>query len=301
MKVLICDKVSKDAIEKMKNTGIEVDDKVCISPEKLLSIVDNYDLIVVKSATKVKKDVIDAAKNLKLIVRGGVGVDNIDLQAAKERGIEVKNTPKASTESVAELAIGLLFALTRKISQADKTMKDGKWEKKAFEGIEIGGKTIKIIGIGRIGQSVAKKANDLGMKVLAYDLLIKDSPFSFIKMVSKEELLKNSDFITLHIPFDKETGPTLGEKEFEIIKEDSFIVNVARGGIVDEKALLSALNSGKVSGAAIDVFEKEPTDNFELAKHPKTICTPHIGASTKEGQGRVGNEVAEIIIDYAKE
>ncbi len=300
MKVLICDKVSKGAIEKMKNSGIDVDDKAGITPEELLSIVENYDVLVVRSATKVKKNVIDVAKNLKLIVRGGVGVDNIDVEAAKEKGIEVMNTPKASTESVAELTIGLIFSLARKIPQADKSMKEGKWEKKAFEGLEIGGKTIGIIGIGRIGQAVAKKANCLGMKVIAYDIYIKDSPLDFVKMVSKEELLKNSDFITLHIPYDPSAGPTLGSKEFEIIKEGSFIVNVARGGTVDEKALLSALNSGKVAGAAIDVFEKEPTENMELVKHPNTICTPHIGASTKEGQGRVGDEVAEIIIKFAK-
>lgn len=300
MKVLICDKVSKGAIEKMKSSGIDVDDKAGITPEELLSIVENYDVLVVRSATKVKKNVIDVAKNLKLIVRGGVGVDNIDVETAKEKGIEVMNTPKASTESVAELAIGLIFSLARKIPQADKSMKEGKWEKKAFEGFEIGGKTLGIIGIGRIGQAVAKKANSLGMNVIAYDIFIKESPLSFVKMVSKEELLKNSDFITLHIPFDKATGPTLSDKDFEIIKEGAFIVNVARGGTVDEKALLSALNSGKVAGAAIDVFEKEPTDNMELVKHQNTICTPHIGASTKEGQGRVGDEVAEIIIKFAK-
>lgn len=300
MKVLICDKVSKDAIEKMRNAGIEVDDKAGIAPEELLSIVENYDAIVVRSATKVRKEVIERAKNLKLIVRGGVGVDNIDVQTANEKGIEVKNTPKASTESVAELTIGLIFSLARKIPRADSSMKEGKWEKKLFEGIEVGGKTIGIIGIGRIGQSVAKKAKELGMNVLAYDLYIKETPYPFIKMVSKEELLKTADFITLHIPFDKNAGPTLGEKEFEIIKEGAFIINVARGGTVDEKALLKALNSNKLAGAAIDVFEKEPSDNFDLIKHPLTICTPHIGASTKEGQERVGNEVAEIIIEYFK-
>lgn len=300
MKVLICDKVSKEAIAKMRNAGIEVDDKAGITPEELLSIIENYDAIVVRSATKVKKEVIERGKNLKLIVRGGVGVDNIDVQAASEKGIEVRNTPKASTESVAELTIGLIFSLARKISRADSSMKEGKWEKKLFEGIEVGGKTIGIIGIGRIGQSVAKKAKELGMNVLAYDLFIKEPPYSFIKMVSKEELLKTADFITLHIPFDKSAGPTLGEKEFEIIKDGSYIVNVARGGTVDEKALLKALNSNKLGGAAIDVFEKEPSDNFELIKHPNTICTPHIGASTKEGQGRVGKEVAEIIIEYFK-
>ncbi len=296
MKVLICDKISKDAIEKMREKGAQVDDKAGISYEELLSIVENYDAIVVRSATKVKREVIEKGKNLKLIVRGGVGVDNIDIEAAKDKGIEVLNTPKASSDSVAELTIGFLFALARKIPQANISMKEGKWEKKIFEGNEISGKTIGIIGIGRIGQAVAKRAHSLGMNVLAYDLYIKESPLDFVKMVSKEELLKNSDYISLHIPYDKGSGPTIGEKEFEIIKEGAAIINVARGGTVDEKALLSAINSGKISGAAVDVFEKEPTDNWELVKHPNVICTPHIGASTKEGQGRVGREVAEIII-----
>ncbi len=296
MKVLICDKISKDAIEKMREKGAQVDDKSGISYEELLSIIEDYDAIVVRSATKVKREVIEKGKNLKLIVRGGVGVDNIDIEAAVEKGIEVLNTPKASTDSVAELTIGFLFALARKIPQANISMKEGKWEKKIFEGNEISGKTIGIIGIGRIGQAVAKRAYSLGMNVLAYDLYIKEPPFDFVKMVSREELLKNSDYVSLHIPYDKKSGPTIGEKEFEIIKEGAGIINVARGGTVDEKALLSALNSGKISGAAVDVFEKEPTDNWELVKHPNVICTPHIGASTKEGQGRVGNEVAEIII-----
>lgn len=300
MKVLICDKISKGAIEKMRNAGIEVDDKAGISPEELMSIIENYDCIVVRSATKVKREVIEKGKNLKLIVRGGVGVDNIDVEAAKEKGIEVLNTPKASTESVAELTIGLILSLARKIPQADRSMKEEKWEKKAFEGIEISGKTLGIIGVGRIGQAVAKKANSLGMKILGFDLIIKEPPFEFIKMVSKEELLKNSDFISLHIPFEKDLGPAIGEKEFEIMKDGVYIVNAARGGTIDEKALIKALNSGKIAGAAIDVFEKEPTDNFELVKHPNVICTPHIGASTVEGQGRVGEEVAEIILNYAK-
>lgn len=301
MKVLICDKVSKDAIEKMRGKGITVDDKAGITPEDLLKAVGDYEVIVVRSATKVTAPVIEAGKKLKLIVRGGVGVDNIDVKTAEARKVLVKNTPGASTESVAELALGLMFALLRKISQADASMKAGKWEKKAFEGIELGGKTLGVIGIGRIGLATAKKAHLLGAKkVLAHDILVTKAPADFVTMTDLDTLLKESDIITLHIPLDKAKGATLGAREFGLMKPGVLIVNCARGGVVDEKALLDALNSGKVAGAAVDVWAKEPTDNPDLPKHPAVVALPHIGASTKEGQGRVGGEVADIVIEFAK-
>jgi D-3-phosphoglycerate dehydrogenase len=301
MKVLICDKVSKDAIEKMRAKGITVDDKAGITPEDLLKGVGDYEVIVVRSATKVTAPVIEAGKNLKLIVRGGVGVDNIDVKAAEAKKVLVKNTPGASTESVAELALGLMFALLRKISQADASMKAGKWEKKAFEGTELGGKTLGVIGIGRIGLATAKKAYLLGAKkVLAHDILVAKAPADFVTMTDLDTLLKESDIITLHIPLDKAKGATLGTREFGLMKPGVLIVNCARGGVVDEGALLDALNSGKVAGAAVDVWAKEPTDNPDLPKHPGVVALPHIGASTKEGQGRVGGEVADIVIEFAK-
>ena len=301
MRVLICDKVSKDAIEKMRAAGLEVDDRAGITADELKTVVGGYEAVVVRSATKVTAEVLEAAKALKLVVRGGVGVDNIDVKAAQAMGVAVKNTPAASTESVAELAVGLMFALSRKIAQADASMKAGKWEKKAFEGVEVGGKTLGVIGIGRIGLATARKAHLLGVKrVLAHDPWVTKSPADFVTMTDLDTLLRESDILTLHIPFDKAKGATLGAREFGLMKPGVFLVNCARGGVVDETALLEALNAGKVAGAAVDVWAKEPTENHDLAKHPAVISLPHVGASTKEGQGRVGGEVADIVIEFVK-
>jgi D-3-phosphoglycerate dehydrogenase len=302
MKVLICDKVSKDAIEKMRAAGLQVDDRAGIAADELKSIVGGYEVLVVRSATKVTAEVIEAGRNLKLIVRGGVGVDNIDVKAAEAKGVAVKNTPAASTESVAELAVGLMFALSRKIARADASMKAGQWEKKAFEGTEVAGKTLGVIGIGRIGLATARKAHLLGVKrVLAHDPWVPKAPADFVTLTDLDTLLKESDIITLHIPFDKIKGAVLGAREFGLMKPGVFLVNCARGGVVDETALLEALNAGKVAGAAVDVWAKEPTDNAALAKHPAVVALPHLGASTKEGQGRVGGEVADIIIEFARQ
>jgi len=301
MKVLICDKVSTDAIEKMRAAGLQVDDRAGISADELKSVVGGYEVLVVRSATKVTADVLEAGKGLKLVVRGGVGVDNIDVKTAAAKGVTVKNTPAASTESVAELAVGLMFALSRKIAQADASMKAGKWEKKTFEGVEVGGKTLGVIGIGRIGLATARKAHLLGVRrVLAYDPWVKKAPDDFVTMAELDTLLKEADILTLHIPFDMVKGAVLGVREFGLMKPGVLLVNCARGGVVDEAALLEALNAGKVAGAAIDVWAKEPTENQDLAKHPAVVALPHVGASTKEGQGRVGGEVADIIIEFAQ-
>jgi D-3-phosphoglycerate dehydrogenase len=258
-----------------------------------------YDAIVVRSATKVRKPAIDAAKGLRLIIRAGVGLDNIDADYAKEKGIEVLNTPKASTDSVAELALAHMFALARSLVRATETMREGKWEKKAFHGIELQGKTLGVIGIGRIGQAVARRALCLGMKVIAYDKFVKESPIPGVKMVSLPELLRESDFVTLHIPPDP-AGPVIGAKEIAMMKDGAFLINCARGGVVDEKALLEALNSGKLGGAGLDVFEEEPPKNMELLRHPKVTLTPHIGAQTHEAQARIGDEVVEILLSWAR-
>ena len=301
MKVLICDKVSKDAIEKMRAAGLQVDDRAGITADELKAVVGGYEAVVVRSATKVTAEVLEAAKALKLVVRGGVGVDNIDVKVAEAKGVAVKNTPAASTDSVAELAVGLMFALSRKIAQADASMKAGKWEKKAFEGVEVGGKTLGVIGIGRIGLATARKAHLLGVKrILAYDPWVAKAPADFATMTDLDTLLKESDILTLHIPFDKAKGAVLGAREFGLMKPGVLLVNCARGGVVDEAALLDSLNAGKVGGAAVDVWAKEPTENQDLAKHPAVVALPHVGASTKEGQGRVGGEVADIVIAFAK-
>lgn len=300
MKVLICDPIDEKAVARLREGGLAITVKTGMSEAELAQeLAKGYDAIVVRSATKVRKPAIDAAQGLKLIIRAGVGLDNIDAEYAKEKGIEVLNTPKASTDSVAELTLAHMFALARSLVRATETMREGKWEKKAFHGIELQGKTLGVIGIGRIGQAVARRALCLGMKVIAYDKYVKESPIPGVKMVSLEELLRESDFVTLHVPPDP-TGPVIGAREIALMKDGAFLINCARGGVVDEKALLEALNSGKLGGAGLDVFEEEPPKNMELLRHPKVTLTPHIGAQTREAQARIGDEVVEILLSWAK-
>jgi D-3-phosphoglycerate dehydrogenase len=253
---------------------------------------------MVRSRTKVITDVVNAGTkgNLKVIGRAGIGVDNIDIQTAAKNGVKVVNAPTGTTYSVAELAFGLMISASRSIPQADHSMKQGLWEKKAFKGVELYGKTLGIIGIGRIGAELGKRALAFGMKVIAYDKYIQKSPAAKISMVPLDTLLKESDYISLHIPFVKEEGATLKEHDFEKMKDSVIIINCARGGVVDEQALLKYLNSGKVRAVALDVYAAEPPTFKELVNHPKVICTPHIGASTKEGQLRAGLICAEQMV-----
>lgn len=300
MKVLVCDPIDERALARLREAGLEVTVKTGMNESELAQeLAKGYEAIVVRSATKVRKAAIDAAKGLRLIIRAGVGLDNIDADYAKEKGIEVLNTPKASTDSVAELTLAHMFALARSLVRATETMREGKWEKKAFHGIELQGKTLGVIGIGRIGQAVAKRALCLGMKVLAYDKYVKESPLPGVRMVPLEELLRESDFVTLHIPPDP-AGPVIGAREIALMKDGAFLINCARGGVVDERALLEALNSGKLGGAGLDVFEEEPPKNMELLRHPKVTLTPHIGAQTHEAQARIGDEIVEILLSWAK-
>lgn len=300
MKVLICDPIDEKAVARLREAGLSVTVKTGMGEAELVEeLKKGYAAIVVRSATKVRKPAIDAAQGLKLIIRAGVGLDNIDADYAEAKGIKVLNTPKASTDSVAELALAHMFALARSLVRATETMREGKWEKKAFHGIELQGKTLGVIGIGRIGQAVARRALCLGMRVLAYDKYVKESPLPGVRMVSLEELLRESDFVTLHIPPDP-AGPVIGAREIALMKDGAFLINCARGGVVDEKALLEALNSGKLGGAGLDVFEEEPPKNMELLRHPKVTLTPHIGAQTHEAQARVGDEIVEILLSWAK-
>ncbi|MBP7460758.1 MAG: D-2-hydroxyacid dehydrogenase [Candidatus Delongbacteria bacterium] len=300
MKIMVCDKISNEAMQALTEKGFEVDVKTGLTPEQLADVISPYDIVIVRSATKVKKVAIDAGTNLKIIARGGVGLDNIDVEAAKAKGIKVVNTPAASSASVAELALAHLLSIYRFIPQATVTMREGKWEKKSYEGREVSGKTLGIIGIGRIGQELAKRAYALGMKILAFDAMVTQAPLDFITMVDKDRLLKESDVVSLHIPKSKDGVAVIGEREFELMKPNSVLINCARGGVVDEKALLNALNSGKLWGAGIDVFDKEPTDNQALLMHPKVSLTPHIGAATKEAQERIGNELVRVIIEETR-
>lgn len=300
-KILICDGLAPQAVARLKEAGFEVVDKPGMEPDELIRTVPGFDAMVVRSATKVRKPVIDSMDTMKAIVRGGVGIDNIDHEYAKEKGIKVLNTPAASSASVAELVIGHMFGLARFIPAATHLMKQGSWPKKQMKGIELSGKTLGVIGIGRIGQEVAQKAHALGMKCIAFDEYIKETPMpGVVEMVSKDDLLKLSDFITLHIPYDPAFGATLKAEDFAKMKDGMFIVNAARGGTIDERALLDALNSGKVKRVALDVFEKEPLEFDELRNHENVYLTPHIGASTEEGQARVGMEVADILISEFK-
>lgn len=299
-RVLTSDGLQQGAIDKLVAAGFEVVNEHYdkdILGEKL----KEFDALVVRSATKVTAEVLEKASEgrLKLIIRAGVGIDNIDVNYANTKGIAVRNTPNASSDSVAELAIAHMFAVARFIGISNYTMRNGQWNKKHYEGIELGGKTLGIIGMGRIGRSLAKKAEALGMKVIYTDLFGKQEGLKY-DFLELEELLKKSDFLSLHVPYDKNKGSLIGKKEFELMKDGVYIVNCARGKVVDEAALLEALNSDKVAGAGIDVFEQEPTTNETLVNHPKVSATPHIGAATKEAQDRIGEEVVEIIVDFLK-
>jgi D-3-phosphoglycerate dehydrogenase len=298
VKILIADKLSQKAVEELqKVSDFEVVVKTGLNEEQLCNEIVPFHAIVVRSATKVTRKVIEAGSNLKIAVRAGIGLDNIDQAAAKEKGIAVKNTPAATSISVAELTIGLMFNLARKLPYAFASMKEHKWEKKVLEGDELYGKTAGVIGFGRIGQEVAKRELALGMKVLAYDI-IKIQTDVAAEQVDFDTLLKNSDYISLHLPLTDSTRNLLSDKEFDKMKTGVRIVNVSRGGVVDEAALLRALNSGKVSAAAIDVFVKEPPEDFSLIDHPNVIATPHIGASAHEGQERAGFEVVKILKEF---
>ena len=298
MKILVCDKTESDAIARMRAAGLTVDTNFEITPEELPNVLPAYDGMVVRSRTKVRQPLIDVCPNLKIIVRGGVGLDTIDVEHARSKGITVKNTPKASSASVAELAIGYMFILARSLYKTSATMKAEKWEKKAFEGDEIGGKTLGLIGIGNIGKEVAKRATDLGMNVLAYDPYVKEA--EYVKLVALDELLAQADYISLHLPKTKESANMVDKAQFDKMKTGVRLINCSRGGIVNEEALYGALASGKVAGAALDVYAVEPPTDWKLAKLDNVICSPHIGAHTKEAQGRVAAEVADILIEFAK-
>jgi len=307
MKVLICDKTAAEALEAMRSAGIEVDNRPEITPEELVRDAAQYDGMVVRSRTKITKEVIDAASKLKIAVRGGVGLDNIDVKYAESKGVMVRNTPKASSDSVAELTIGYLLALARKIPQSSASMAAGEWKKKVLEGTEIAGKTLGLIGLGNIGQAVAKRAAALGMNVVFYRRTPTDVPFA--KQVGLDELLAQSDYISLHIPKTADTANILNAQAFAKMKNGAYVINCGRGGTLDEDALYDALVSGKVAGAALDVFvdEKVSPGNPKLFQLKDkngfnlVIGSPHVGASTAEGQDRVGGEVADILIQFYKE
>jgi len=300
-KILISDSLSQEGVEILKNyADFQVDVKTGMLKEELLGCIDQYDALVVRSATKVTKDVLQKGKNLKVVGRAGVGVDNVDVDEATKLGIIVMNTPEGNTTATAELTIGMILALSRHIPQADKSMKEGVWEKKKYMGNEIFSKILGVIGLGRIGTQVAKKALGLGMVVMGYDkfkspdLVIKDG----IEFAELEDIYRKADYITVHTTMTDETRNMISDKQFNMMKKGVRIINCARGGIINEEALGRALETGKVAGAAFDVFSKEPIDpNHPLLKFPNVILTPHLGASTVEAQLGVSVAVARQIAD----
>jgi len=298
MKVLIADPIAPQGIEILKDAGFVVVEKTGLSSEELAKIISDYDGIIVRSATKVTKEVIEAANNLKVIGRAGIGLDNIDQETAKNKGVKVVNTPTATSISVAELAMGMMFAAARQIPQANVSTRASKWEKKKFKGFELYGKRLGIIGLGRIGTELAKRAKALGMSVKAYDPYVKTSDYA--DLVDFETLIKEADYISLHIPKTKETEHILNKAAFEKMKDNVVIINCARGGVVDEGALYDAVTSGKVRIAGVDVYESEPAKENKLFELDQIIVTPHIGAQTKEGQTRAGTQIAELVRDALK-
>lgn len=292
MQVLITDGLSVKGQRILKENRIDFD-LYHYEKKELIQAISKYDGIIVRSATKVSREVIDAGKKLKLIARAGTGIDNIDHKYAHSINIPVLNVPDANSRSVAELVFAHIFALARYIPQANISMREGRWNKKEYRGIEIAGKTLGIIGLGRIGKIVARLALGIGMKVIAHDIQIGNTDLD-ITLVSKEEVLKNADFITIHTP--KLDKPLIAERELKLMQQGSYLINCARGGIVDEKALLEALNSNQLAGAGIDVYSEEPPKNIELINNPKVSLTPHLGANTHDAQERVGIQIAEKVV-----
>jgi len=297
-KVLVSDPMNPDAFEMLKSLpGLEITLKTGMNEEELINFIPEFHIAVIRGATKMTRNVIQAASNLELIVRAGIGLDNVDSEAAKEKGVRVNNTPAATTTSVAEHTLGLMLASVRNHGKANLSIKAHKWEKKALSGTELFQKTLGIIGSGRIGLEVARLGLAFGMQVLVYDIVDVQSDLD-IKQVDLDELLEQSDVLSLHLPLNEQTKHIISDAEFAKMKDGVILVNASRGGTVDEKAMFSALESGKVRAAGIDVFEKEPPDDYALIDHPNVIATPHIGAAAKEGQRRAGFEVVSIVEKY---
>ncbi|HMK35218.1 MAG TPA: phosphoglycerate dehydrogenase [Desulfomonilaceae bacterium] len=301
MKVLVSDNLSELGVNIFREAeGIEVDVKVGLSPEELKAIIGQYDGLAVRGATKVTADVIAVADNLKVIGRAGTGLDNVDIPAASKRGIVVMNTPGGNTVTTAEHTLSMMMALARNIPQANSSMKGGKWEKKKFSGTEIFNKTLGVVGLGKIGSVVADRARGLGMNVIAYDPFLSEDQAKQmgVRLGTLDEVMREADFITLHVPLTPETRGLINKENLAKMRDGVRIINCSRGAVVNEDDLAEALESGKVAGAALDVFLVEPPDCTRLIGLDRIICTPHLGASTKEAQDNVAIAVANQIRDY---
>lgn len=301
MNVLVTDGVSPKGLTALQEApGITVDIEKTMPEEELIKVIGNYDAMIVRSATKVTANVLEHAAKLKVVGRAGVGVDNIDLKAATNKGVIVVNAPDGNTIAAAEHTIAMMLALARKIPAATAKLREGVWNKKAFLGVELRNKVLGVIGLGRIGSAVAKRAMAMEMDILAYDPYIsaENAANLGVKLTTLEEVFKNADFITIHMPLTKETRHMINTEAIEVMKEGVRIINCARGGIVDEEALYQGLKSGKVAGAALDVFEKEPNTESPLYECENFIATPHLGASTVEAQINVAVDVSKEIASY---
>ncbi|HHT9133940.1 MAG TPA: phosphoglycerate dehydrogenase [Candidatus Avalokitesvara rifleensis] len=299
-KVLIADNLPGVCDDILKRAGIKVEKRPGLSPDELKKKIKDYEGVIVRSEAKLTGDVLSSAVKLRAICRAGVGIDNVDVTSATKKGIVVMNTPEGNSNSTAEHTIGFIFALARKLSQAHQSLKSGQWERKKFVGVQISGKTLGIIGMGRIGREVAKRAAALGLKVVAYDPYILPEiaeQYPVHKANKLEDLLKQSDFVTVHVPLNNSTRNMITKREFDVMKKGVSLINCARGGIVSEKDLYDALVSGKVSGAALDVFEEEPPKGNKLLELEQVIATPHLGAQTSEAQEAVAVEAAEQMVD----
>ncbi|MFH2111305.1 MAG: D-2-hydroxyacid dehydrogenase [Candidatus Bathyarchaeota archaeon] len=304
VKVLVADSIHEDGVKMMRDAGLELDLQTEITADALKKVIGGYDAIVVRSRTKLTKEVLEKSGKLKVIARAGVGLDNVDVAYAKEKGIEVYNSPEAPSNAVAELVLGYMLDLARNISRGDHGLKQGKWLKKDLGGFELQGKTLGIIGFGRIGYLLGKKAKALGMEVLAYDVIMDKLRHFVVEIgardVPLDTLLAESDFVTVHVPLLPQTRHMISAAQFNKMKKGSYIINAARGGVVDEAALKAALDAGRLAGAALDVFEQEPDPDPDLVTRHNVVCTPHIGAESEEAQ--VGNStiVAEKLIKFFK-
>ena len=299
MKVLISDKLEDEGVAVLRAVdGFDVDIRTDLTSEELKDVIGNYDAIIIRSMTVLTEDIIESGKRLKVIGRAGVGIDNVDVAAAKKNGIEVFNTPNSNTVSTAELTIGLMLALARNISRADLSLKSGEWKREAFRGHEIGGQILGIIGLGNIGSAVANIARAFGMEVIACDPYVAEERANEkgIKICSLEALLRTADFITIHVPQSSETVNMISDEEFDIMKSNARLINCARGSIVNEDALARALKNGKIAGAAVDVYLQEPPDvNAPIFRLENCLTTPHLGAATFEAKTKVAIEIAETV------
>jgi D-3-phosphoglycerate dehydrogenase / 2-oxoglutarate reductase len=300
VRVLVTDEVSEKALELMKSEGIEVDVLLKKNEDELVTLAPNYDGFVIRSGVKITKKVLEAGASgkLKIIGRAGVGVDNVDKEVAKELGIVVENTPFGNTNAAAEQTLALMMLCARPTYLACKSMKEGKWDRKSFEGTELKAKTLGLIGFGNVGKKVARVAQSLEMNVIVYDPFLSEEKFRELKVkkAELEEIYTNSDYITVHVPLTEKTKDMINEEQFNKMKNGVRILNVARGGVINERALLNAIKLGKVAAAGLDVYTEEPPLNKELIMHERVTCTPHLGASTIEAQENVGIEVAEQIV-----